>query len=177
MSTIVVTIKTNEADASQFATAGQPHRCLNNVINALKAITSGAKLGGVTVQVSASDPVRASGTMTLTYASIANNDTCAVGGTTLTCVTGTPSGSAQFKKVTDATATAANLVAAINANTTTSKLVSATSAAGVVTVTAHAAGTIGNKVALVGSTGIVADVAALASGAGGAGSVAVSYKG
>lgn len=177
MSTIVVTITTNEADATQVAVAGQPHRCLRNVENILHAIATGSKLGGVAVQVSASDPVRASGTLTLTYASIANNDTCVIGGVTLTCVTGTPSGYTQFKKQTDATVTAANLVVAINNNTSTSKFCSASSALGVVTITAHAAGTVGNQIATVGSTGIVAGAAVLASGAGGAGTAAASYKG
>ena len=75
------------------------------------------------------------GTLTLTYASISNNDTCVVGLTTLTCVTGTPSGGAQFKKQTDATKTASNLVACVNANTTLNKYVVASNVAGVVTIT------------------------------------------
>lgn len=179
MSTIVVTIKTNEADATQFAQAGQPHRCLTNVRNALEAIATGSKLGGVDVQVSAADPVRASGTLTTVYATIVNGSTIVIGGTTLTCVTGTPNVDySEFKKVTDLATTIANMAAAINGHATTSKLVSAAvTSTGVVTVTAHAAGTVGNQITLVGGTGVTAGAANLASGAGGAGSRAVSYRG
>jgi hypothetical protein len=130
----------------------------------------------VYVQDSASAPVRATNTLTLTYASISNNDTCVVAGTTLTCVTGTPSGGAQFKKQTDATVTAANLVACVNANTTLNKLMFASNVAGVVTLTLLSFGKIGNQTPLVGSTGIVVGAAAFASGAGGAETVAVSYS-
>lgn len=134
------------------------------------------KGGGTTVYVSdsASAPVRATNTLTLTYASISNNDTVVIAGTTLTCVTGTPSG-AQFKKQTDATVTAANLVALINSNATLKLLMKASNVAGVVTMTLLQFGAIGNQTPLVGSTGMVVGAATFASGAGGAETVAVSY--
>lgn len=142
--------------------------------NFIQRIESGALATSYTAQTSTSAPVNASGTFTLTYASISNNDTCIIGKTTLTCVTGTPSG-AQFKKETDATVTAANLAALINANTTLNKYVSATSALGVVTITCLTPGVLGNQIALTGSTGIVASATYMASGAGGAETVAVTY--
>ena len=126
------------------------------------------------VQTSASAPVRASQTLTLTYASISNSDTCVVAGVTLTCVTGTPTAH-QFKKQTDATTTAANLVALVNSDATINIYVSAKNVAGVVTFTALAPGKVGNFLSLVGSTGMVAGAATFASGAGGSESIAVNY--
>ncbi len=135
-------------------------------------------LGANTVYASysTSAPVRATNTLTLTYASISNNDTVVIAGTTLTCVTGTPSGGAQFKKQTDATVTAANLVACVNANTTLGPLMVASNVAGVVTLTLITFGTIGNQTPLVGSTGMVAGAATFANGAGGAEVANVSYS-
>lgn len=147
-------------------------RALRNFVQRIEA---GSTACSFTAQTSTSAPVMASGTFTLTYASISDMDTCVIGKTTLTCVTGTPSGSAQFKKQTDATVTAANLVACINANPTLSKLMYATSALGVVTMTMLVPGTLGNEIALTGSTGIVRSGAYLTGGAGGAETVAVTY--
>lgn len=152
-----------------------PFEEIRSLRNFVQRIESGALAASFTAQTSTSAPVNASGTLTLTYASISNNDTCIIGLTTLTCVTGTPSGGAQFKKVTDATATAANLVACVNANTTLNKYCYAANTAGVVTITALVPGTIGNLIALTGSTGMVASATYLASGAGGAETVAVTY--
>lgn len=141
-------------------------------------LESGLDAASLDVQTSAAAPVAASGTITLTYASMANLDTLTVAGVTLTCVTGTPSG-AQFKKVTDGPTTAANLVALINANTSTSKYVIASAVASVVTVTCLVKGEIGNLVGLATSngTGAAVSAATLASGAGGAvSSIATSYS-
>ena len=126
---------------------------------------------------SGAESVKASQTITLTYASIANNDTVTVAGTALTCVTGTPTG-AQFKKVTDGTTTAANLAALINSNTTTSKKVSATSSGAVVTVKAVEAGEAGNTLTLATSngTGFGLGAATLASGAGAADEAGSTYS-
>lgn len=140
-----------------------------------KRIADGLTPASFDVQYSPNAPVKATNTLTLTFASIANLDTCVIAGTTLTCVTGTPSGFTQFKKLTDATVTAANLVAAITGNTTLNKIVSATSVAGVVTITALIPGVLGNQMPLVGSTGIVAGTALFASGAGGAATAAVNF--
>jgi phage tail sheath gpL-like len=177
MATLVYTIKVNSADAREYAPSGPGHKALVNGANLLRAFAGGSALGNVDVQRSDNDPVRAAQTATLTYASISNNDTVVIAGTTLTCVTGTPSGYTQFKKQTDATVTAANMVAAITGNTTLNKFVSATSTAGVVTITCRVPGTIGNTLTLVGSTGIVAGGAVFASGAGGSESTQTAYRG
>ena len=155
-----------------------PRGEMRSLSHYFKRLEQGCDKGvGTTVYVSRSTtaPVRATNTLTLTYASISNNDTCVVAGTTLTCVTGTPSGGAQFKKQTDATVTAGNLVACVNANTTLNKLMVASNVAGVVTLTLIAFGAIGNQTPLVGSTGIVVGAATFANGAGGAEIANVSY--
>ena len=123
----------------------------------------------VNASYSTAAPVQASGTNTLTYASISNNDTFTVAGTVLTCVTGTPTG-AQFKKQTDGPTTAANLAALINGNATLKLICVAKAASSVVTITAIAYGKIGNQFTLAtsNSTGFALSAGTLASGAGGA---------
>jgi phage tail sheath gpL-like len=143
-----------------------------------KRLASGDEPGSsFTVQTSANAPVQASGTVTLTYASIADSDTVTILGSVLTCVTGTPT-TAQFKKQTNAATTAANLAAAINAHATLSLLVSAAAASGVVTVTALANGAIGNQgtLATSNSSGFGLSAANLANGAGGAETTTTSYS-
>ena len=75
-------------------------------------------------------------TVTLTYASIADQDTVTIHGIVLTCFTGSAATElAQFKKETDAAATATNLKDVINAIFDGTTGVSATVSSGVVTVT------------------------------------------
>ncbi len=143
--------------------------------NYFTRLASGQASATFTVQTAATAPVRASNTLTLTYASIANNDTTVVCGVTLTCVTGTPTG-AQFKKETDATVTAANLVALVNSLATTNIYVFASNVAGVVTLTAQSPGVNGNFLTLVGSTGIVRASALFTGGTGGSQSTPISYN-
>lgn len=142
-----------------------------------KKIESGEFAVGATsfgVQTSSGVVARATQTLTLTYGSISNNDTLVIAGVTLTCVTGTPAGP-QFKKQTDATVTAANLVALINSLATVSIYFYATSALGVVTITAQAPGKVGNFLTAVGSTGIVVGAATLSGGTGGCETTPVNY--
>lgn len=179
--TLVIVVSTPRATGDVTALIKDTTAPRNEMIelsNYFKRLAAGTDKGvGNTVYVSysTSAPVRATNTLTLTYASISNNDTVVIAGTTLTCVTGTPSG-AQFKKETDATTTATNLKVLVNANTTLNKLMVASSAAGVVTLTLITFGAIGNQTPLVGSTGIVVGAAAFASGAGGAEVANVSYS-
>lgn len=179
--TLMITVSTprSVADlAGLLKDTSDPRGEMRALSHFFKRIEQGDdKGGGVTVYVSdsASAPVRATNTLTLTYASISNNDTVVIAGTTLTCVTGTPSGGAQFKKQTDATVTAANLVACVNANATLKLLMFASNVAGVVTLRLLTFGAIGNQTPLVGSTGMVVGAATFASGAGGAETVAISY--
>lgn len=135
----------------------------------------GASAANFSVQTAAAATAAAKQTITLTYASIANADTVTIAGVVLTCVTGTPAG-VQFKKVTDATVTAANLVALINATATLNIYGWAANVAGVVTFTAHEAGLAGNfiTVATSNATGFGLGAATLAGGTGGAQTKAIS---
>lgn len=177
MPTLTLTIKAPSADASEFSQAGNPQKALTNSLNLLRELASGLSLGSVDVQVSSADPVKASGTITCVFATLADTtSTVVISGVTLTCVTGTSDGVTQFRKITDLATTVTNLAATINANTTLNKFLSAAvTSAGVVTLTSHVAGVIGNQITLVGGTGATASAARLASGAGGAASAATTY--
>ena len=77
-------------------------------------LAAGAKQAHVRIGVDAWADVYASGTLTLTYASIANLDTVVINGHTLTCVTAAPTLATQFRKLTDLDTTVRNLIACIN---------------------------------------------------------------
>lgn len=120
--------------------------------------------------------VKASGTITLA-APPANNDTVTVGTVTYTFKTGAVAGANEVLVGASATASAANLVAAINAGagigatygsgTVVNPDVTATAAAGVVTALAKVAGTAGNSIALAESgTDITVSGANLTGGSG-----------
>jgi hypothetical protein len=181
MSTIVITIDSRRTKASikgqipWGATLGKEF--LNALSAEIAAIASGAQDAAIVAGIGASDPVRASGTLTVVYASLAAANTVTVAGTVLTCIdTGTPT-SAQFKKETSGTVTAANLAAAINGNSAIAARVSATSSGAVVTVRAHVPGTVGNLIPLVSSAGgVTVSAATLASGAGGADEAPLSFS-
>lgn len=177
-STLVITITSprSVADLARFIKdTSDPRGQCRALHHFFQRAMSGDESCSFYVQTSASEQVRATNTLTLTYASISNSDTVVIAGTTLTCVTGTPAGP-QFKKQTDATVTAANLVAAVNANTTLNKKMFATSALGVVTLTLLTPGSIGNQATLVGSSGMVVGAATFANGAGGHETVPVTFS-
>jgi phage tail sheath gpL-like len=178
MSSLVITIKSGRAyaDLARFiGEASNPRQGVQKLKQFLKSVESGAEPASIVVQRGSANPVAATGTLTLTYNSITNGDTCVIAGVTLTCVTGTP-GTGEFKKETDATKVATNLVAAINANATLAALVVPSSALGVVTLTALQAGVCGNQYTIVGSAGMVASAAKMAGGAGGALTTAVTFS-
>ena len=149
MSTVNIQIRTPKSYTS-FNKSGQGKENLVRLINLLSGAASGAHVGEVYISGSTSSTLVAPySTATLTYGSLANNtDTVVMFGVTLTCVTGTPAASdattGQFKKQTNATVSAVNLVTTINAHPTLLKYVYATSALGVVTITLHQKGTVGN---------------------------------
>jgi phage tail sheath gpL-like len=174
MPTLNIQIKATSADASKYATTGKEHESLSKAIALLHGLQSGILSGAVTMAVSASDPVAASGTVTC--ASVADADTVTVGKIVLTAKT-SPSGAAQWARGVSNTADAAALAACINAHTTLNKLVSATSSGAVVTITTNAKGTIGNQVGLSSSSGTTLAVTGsgyLTSGTGGAETVPVT---
>ena len=180
MSSIILTIKSNRvyADLARFMdVAGNKRNGVRKLKAYLKSVECGAELAAVTVQKGSAHPVAAAGTLTLTYASMQNNDTVTLAGVVLTGVTGTPAG-AQFKIETDGTVTAVNLAAAITANATLVTLVVATSAVAVVTLTALQTGVCGNQYTLVSSRdpGVTVSAAKMAGGTGGALTSAITYS-
>jgi hypothetical protein len=170
MSSLNVTVKAARADISEYVETSAHNQALN-----LSDLFRRAAMGmeGIEMEVSTAsvDPVHASGSITITYANLAADDLVTVGGVTFTCVASGANGTTQFNKVTDATATAASLVTAINANTTVKQYVTASSALGVVSIIANTPGAIGNLVALTKTEAtpgaFTLSAAALASGAGG----------
>ncbi len=181
MSTLVISLKTDRQSADVAAAADSTkdgNYSAAKCRQLLKRWESSVDSGSLAVSYSSSDPVRASGTLTCVYGTLADTtSTVVIGGVTLTCVTGTSDGVTQFKKQTDLATTIANLAATINANTTINKFASAAvSAVGVVTITAHSGGVIGNFIPLVGGTGATASAAYLASGAGGAAITPVTFS-
>jgi hypothetical protein len=175
MSTISLVIKTNKSD-SEVIKANQPRENLNRVMNIAKGILSGIHLGAAYIQSSSSDPVSASGTLTLVSA-IAT-DAITIGTVTLTA-SSTPANENQWEiDGASDTADAASLAAAINAHTVLGKIVSATSALGVVTVSSLQKGVVGNFIPLSSADAtITASGAFLTGGTGGATSAAVQIRG
>lgn len=165
MSTVSVTIKTPKS-YTNFNKSGQGKENLVRLINLLSGAVVGAHVGDVYVSGSTSDPVAASGTLTLTSA-IAT-DAVTIGKTTLTA-SSTPANENQWEiDGASNTLDAASLAAAINAHSALSLIVSASSATNVVTITALQKGVIGNYIALSSADAtIVASATYLASGAGG----------
>ena len=173
MATIVYTITTSK-DAASFAKAGQKHLNLNKAINLFSGLNSGANIGSVDIQYSTSNPVAASGTLTVTSA-IAT-DAVTIGAVTLTA-SSTPANENQWEiDGASDTLDAASLAAAINAHSVLSKVVSATSATNVVTITALQKGLVGNQIPLSSADAtIVASAAFLAGGTGGATTAAETF--
>jgi phage tail sheath gpL-like len=173
MGTLNLTIKSSK-DVSSFKQANQDQENLNRIINLISGVAIGAVQATIDVQSSSADPVAATAEIEVTYASVDANDTVTICNTVLTAKASGAAAGTEFNKQTNATVTAANLVAAINANTTLSKLVVATSAAGVVTLTARQKGVVGNGLALSTSDGTAFGLTAFADGAGGSTDTAVS---
>ncbi len=180
MSTLQITIKSPDTAAtlrSQFQKDSSASSLEAAVLaNYFQALASGTKSAQFEVNTASAHPVKASGTLTLTYASILDTHTMTIGKTTLTWTTSAPANESQVRKITDLNTTAANLVTAINSHSVLSGIVVASRVAGVVTIQCKHAGEIGNQIALSSSAaGAVASASYLASGAGALGT-GVSYS-
>ena len=171
MASLVLVIKSAEADDLKGSTAIESIQDINNHLTALAA---GMAKGVVYAQSSADNPVAASATATLVSCA---TDTITVGKTVFTG-TGTPTTSLHFETDGNDAADAAALAAAINAHPDTSKIVKATVASNVVTITALHRGIIGNHIALsrTGTTITLTGSGFLASGTGGAANEASTYN-
>lgn len=174
MSSLNVTVKAARADISEYVETSAHEQALN-LSNLFRRAAMGMEGIEMDVSTASADPVKASGTLTLT--SVIATNACTVGKTTFT-FTSTPTLSTDVEvdgatNALDATA----LAAAINAHTDTSKIVVASAASNVVTITALVPGVIGNQIALSSAAGtIVASATYLASGAGGVQSAAVVHN-
>lgn len=136
---------------AQFETPGsvQPREILQRIINHLTALIGGSELGpsGSAPSIAVSiegQATAASGTITFTGVGAAN-DTILINGVTFTAVASGATGN-QWNVGASVTASAANLVTAINASATAlvSSHVLASSVAGVVTITSKNKGIYGN---------------------------------
>ena len=176
MSSLVLNIATdlaNDVLAEEIVNSSKDgEQVLNNLRRFLKACAGGAYQYEIDLNSSATTPVAASGTFTLTSA-IAT-DAITIGKTTLTA-SSTPANENQWEiDGASDTLDAASLAACINAHSVLSTIVVATSAANVVTVTAHQKGILGNYINISSADAtIVASATYLASGAGGASGAAV----
>jgi phage tail sheath gpL-like len=164
MASLILTVKGADVTALKKASTLK-NEGVQGIINHLAALASGANPGTIYAQSSASNPVAASGTITLVSCA---TDTVTIGGVAFTG-SSTPSGDEQFETDGSNDADASALAAKINAHPTLSKVVAATVANNVVTVTCLVRGVVGNFIALseTGST-ITVSGATLSGGTGGA---------
>lgn len=175
MASLVVTIKSSNADIlSSKRNDAEGIEALREICNALDAYTTGCAKGVVSVQSSADNPVKASGTLTLD--TVIATDVFVIGATTFTG-TDTPTTILHFDTslATD-TLIAADAARVVNAHATANKIVTASSSGAVLTITANVPGPVGNfiNISSVDST-ITASAATLASGAGGATNAASTH--
>lgn len=101
--------------------------------------------------------IQSSGTLTVASTGSTNNQTCAIGGVTLTAKTASTANNEFSISATPATQAAA-MAACINASTNLAGIVTATSALGVVTVTSVQPGKDANSIAI--SAGTLSNVTA-----------------
>ena len=175
---LVLTVNVDRADVNDYVRSSTDPRGEMTVLSTLfSRLAAGTISGSVVAQKAAVASVAASGTYTVTNASVSANDTIACCGITMTAKASGATG-AQFNIGLNATATAANIAALINSLATLNIYVRATSALGVVTVRANQAGVVGNLIALATSnaTGIAVSAATLAGGTGGAVVGATTYS-
>lgn len=141
----VVTLTHNETAAD----LGKIINCGDRIVSArgfsdwIKGAAAGAHSAKLELALGS---VAANGTVTIDYSKIAADDVITIAGVGFTCKASGAAGD-QFNKVTDATATAASLVTAINASTNLT-CITATSALGVVTLTCKEKGITGNFLAI-----------------------------
>ena len=133
MTTLSLVIETEKGVDRDYAISDSSHKCINNIVNLLRGLNSGAFKGTIDVHTSSTDPVAASGTYTLTSA--VATDAVTLGTVTLTA-SSTPADEDEWEiDGADDAADAASLAAAINAHSVLGLIVTATSASNVVTVT------------------------------------------
>lgn len=124
-------------------------RTLAALVTMLHGVMDGVYGARIRLSSDESTPVAASGTVTLTQASLTAGDAVYINGYALTAVAGTATAaSGTWSKDTSSTAAATSLAAAINAYEPVRQFVTATSSSAVVTITAREAGAVGNSISL-----------------------------
>ena len=133
------------------AASDDPKREINEIIDYLSSIACG-HAANIDVQSSSNGLVAATGTVT--FASVANNDTITINGVVFTAKTASPSGD-QFLVGVSNTADAAAAAVAINASTTAGTVgyFTVSAASGVLTITAVERGIMGNAISVASSNG------------------------
>lgn len=160
----------------QTTQATQPRFAAVAIENMMAELALGNRMGTMIHTIDDGDGVAANGT--ITFSSIANNDTITVCGVVFTCKTSGASGAAQFNigASTD-TSAAVNAAAKINAHTTLTYMVTAAAASGVITITCVRKGLIGNFLTTaISAHGSVSGSGLLTSGTDSANSVSKTHK-
>lgn len=156
--------------------SAEPSAEANALINYLSAYMSGAGGGGLTVSLSGSALVAATGTVTA--ATVVAGDTVTINGVVFTA-TGSVAPANYFNIGASNTTCAEALATSINASTSAliQGFVSASSSLAVCTITAKPAGVVGNAYTLASSGSTLAvSGSRLSGGTGGLGSSTTSYS-
>lgn len=157
------------------AANGHSRQEANLLIDFIAALASGVRMGSMNVGVDDGDGVAATGTVT--FASLANNDTVTVGTQVFTAKTSGASGANQFNLGANDTDAATNFAAAVNAHASLLGVVTASPAAAVTTITSAVKGLIGNQIGIaISAHGSVSGSGKLTSGAAANNSVINTYK-
>jgi hypothetical protein len=159
---LVVQTNSNKHNTYLNAIKADPNNTLNRIEAFFAALGVGAYRSNVDINTGGTN---ASGT--ITFSSLANNDTITVNGTVFTAKTSGASGAVQFNLGANDTAAAANAVAALNANTAINSTLFGQSTGAVITLTCRVPGVIGNLCTIAISAHGSVSGANLASGADG----------
>jgi phage tail sheath gpL-like len=135
---------------------------LQRLASMFEAFANGSYLSNTDISTNS---VNATGT--ITFSSLANNDTITINGTTFTAKTSGAAGAVQFNLGASDTAAAANAVTVINANESVNETVFAQSTGAVITLFCRVPGVIGNLCTIAISAHGSVSGANLASGADG----------
>lgn len=155
-------------------TSERPKRAAELLRNQLERMASGLSMGTISMRVDDGDGVAATGT--ISFSSLANNDTITVGGVTFTAKTSGAAGASQFNLGASDSAAATNAAAAINAHTSLTDVVTASASSNVITVSCVRKGLIGNYIGIAISAHGSVSGALLTGGTNSANPTTVSYS-
>lgn len=157
----------------QVVNASLPKKQTQLIEQLVAGLGMGSRNGSMITAIDDGAGVNANGTVT--FSSLANNDTVTIAGVVFTAKTSGASGAAQFNLGANDTAAAVNFAAAVNAHTTLTLLVTASPAAAVTTITCVQKGTIGNFLTIaISAHGSVSGSGLLTSGTNSAALVSIT---